>query len=106
MAYRNMKKLWTTTVWAHAKQAQLQPFQGRNQFVFLWVASSKRKDPDNICAVGRKMILDGFVAANLMKDGWSGVAGFVDEFAVDRDRPRVAVVIIPAGESLFDKVKT
>ena len=60
---------------------------------FRWFCKNRKKDSDNI-VVGKKFILDGLVEAGVLKnDGWKQVAGFKDEFEVDRDNPRIEIII-------------
>ena len=101
--YSKDKKRHTHKIAWLCRSQRLQPFEERSQFLFIWHAPDKRKDPDNI-AFAKKYILDGFVAAGLMKDGWSGVGGLADDFHVDRANPRILVVILPAQPSLFEKL--
>lgn len=65
----------------------------RAGFTFRWIEPNKKRDKDNIC-FAKKFIMDAFQRAQIMKnDGWQQVAYFRDEFAVDKDRPRVEVWI-------------
>jgi len=46
-----------------------------------WVEENKRRDPDNIVAVGKKLILDSLIKNNIIKnDGHKNIKGFVDDF--------------------------
>lgn len=59
-----------------------------------WYCKDKRKDKDNIMAGGLKMILDGLVVAGVIKnDGWSEIGSINNHFEVDKDNPRVEVVL-------------
>jgi hypothetical protein len=62
---------------------------------FAWYVKNKRKDPDNI-AFAKKFILDGMVAAKIIKnDGFKNIHSFGgDKFFVDSKNPRVEVFII------------
>ena len=63
---------------------------------FRWFCRSRRKDPDNISSGGRKIILDAFVAAGVLRnDGWKDISGFRDTFDVDAPNPRVEVHFEP-----------
>ena len=58
-----------------------------------WICKNKRKDKDNIMA-GTKFILDGLVAAGVIKnDGWKEIGDISHKFKVDKDNPRVEVKI-------------
>ena len=58
---------------------------------FTWYLRDKRKDPDNV-AFAKKFILDGFQQCGFMSnDNWAHIIGFVDEFFVDKEHPRVEI---------------
>ena len=64
-------------------------------FITYWFfCKNKRKDKDNISAIAHKFIQDALVAAGILQDdGWDNIAGFTDFFVVDKDNPRIEVVI-------------
>lgn len=85
--YSSLKKKWTDTVVLLAKARKLPPVKrARFTFVFTEPTPSRRcrpRDPDNIAAGGRKVILDGLVAAGVLpNDTLAEVAGWQDEFRV------------------------
>lgn len=91
IAYARLKRRWTDTVILLARAAKLQPIDGPVRLMFLWVEASKRRDPDNVAAGGRKLILDGLVAAKVLpNDGWAQVESWSDTFAVS-PKPGVSV---------------
>ena len=100
MGYSAMKKAWSEVVWAAALQARIQrpgPFAGPVHVSFLWIERDQRRDIDNVAAA-KKFILDGLVTARVLSgDGWKGVQGFSDHFAVDAARPGVHVTITLVG---------
>jgi Holliday junction resolvase RusA-like endonuclease len=60
---------------------------------FRWYEPNKKRDLDNIC-FAKKFILDALVSSGTIKaDGWQGVAGFTDEFFIDKEKPRIEVDI-------------
>lgn len=65
------------------------------QLKFTWYCKNKRQDPDNI-AFAKKFILDGMQEAGLIpNDNWATMScGFVDEFRIDKDNPRVEIEVI------------
>ena len=66
---------------------------------YLWVEKDRRRDKDNISSFGRKVIQDALVkAGKLRNDGWQNIAGFSDDFAVDKKRPRVEIIIEESDE--------
>lgn len=66
---------------------------------YRWYEKDRRRDKDNICGYGRKVIQDGLVRAGALKnDGWASIEGFSDRFFVDKKAPRVEIEILEAGE--------
>lgn len=65
------------------------------QLKFTWYCKNKRQDPDNV-AFAKKFILDGMQEAGLIaNDNWATMAGgFVDEFRIDKENPRVEIEVI------------
>lgn len=62
--------------------------------VYHWYEQNRRRDKDNICAYGRKVIQDALVKAGyLQDDGWKNIDGFEDHFEVDAKNPRIVVEI-------------
>lgn len=60
---------------------------------YLWVVPDKRTDRDNI-VFARKFIQDSLVQCGVLKDdGWKHVVGFSDRFEVDKENPRIEVLI-------------
>jgi len=58
-----------------------------------WVEENTRRDKDNI-AFGKKFIFDALVKSGVLEDdGWMFIEGFSDNFKVDKENPRVEVVI-------------
>ena len=58
------------------------------------VKFNRYKSRDNIAA-GRKFVQDALVRCKVLQnDGWKGIAGFSDDLAVDKARPRVEIEII------------
>jgi hypothetical protein len=96
--YSKLKATWTEFVWAHAKAARLKPMVGRVRLRFEWREANRRRDPDNVAAAGRKVILDGLVMAGVLGgDGWRHIAGWEDVF-VECAKPGVSVTITDATE--------
>lgn len=105
-AYAQLKRQWTEAVWALAKAARIDkpgPFERPVMIDFQWVERDRRRDPDNVAAGGRKLILDGLVAAGVLAgDGWRHIDGWWDRWTVDPARPGVGVTIrLPAPTSLM-----
>jgi hypothetical protein len=93
--YSKLKRKWTDDVALLAKAARL-PKVTRARFSFQWFERSRRRNPDNFCAGGRKMILDGLVNAGVLEnDGWTQIVGWRDEWVLHLSLSGVAVQIEP-----------
>lgn len=91
--YTKQKKQWTRFV-ALLARMNLKPVQGQVSLSITWVCKDRRRDPDNIVAGGRKIILDGLVEAGILRgDGWKQISSFTDHFDVDKAGPRVEVTL-------------
>lgn len=92
--YAKLKRSWTEGVWALANLARLGRFDSPVTLRFEWVERDRRRDPDNIAAGGRKLVLDGLVKAGVIAgDGWRHVAGWTDTFSIEPRRVGVGVTI-------------
>lgn len=61
---------------------------------YKWYEPNSRRDLDNISSFGRKVIQDALVKAKIITDdGWKNIVGFSDKFYVDKENPRIEVVI-------------
>jgi hypothetical protein len=94
--YARLKRDWTNAVQCCAQAAKLPAFLERVTLAFTWWERDRRRDPDNVAAGGRKMILDGLVAAGvLLGDGWRVVAGWTDAFDLGEPGVRVTITSVP-----------
>jgi len=60
---------------------------------FEWIESNRRRDPSNVCAGGRKFILDALVKVGILtNDNWL-VSSHTDAFRVDKSQAGVVVTI-------------
>lgn len=60
---------------------------------FHWYEENRRRDIDNIC-FSKKFILDALVENGIIpNDNQQYVHGFTDEFFVDKENPRIEVLI-------------
>ena len=54
----------------------------------------RKRDLDNISAFAHKVIQDGLVQCGLLaNDGWKNIVGYSDDFYVDKDNPRIEILI-------------
>ena len=92
--YSSLKRKWTVLV-AELAWTQLKPVKRYPVAIcFEWYCANKRKDIDNVAA-GKKFILDGLVAAGVLEgDGWRHVSELRDCFFVDKQKPRVEVILL------------
>lgn len=62
-------------------------------FHFKWFCKDRRRDPDNI-ASNAKFVFDALVkSGRLESDGWKFVANISHEFHVDKDDPRLELIV-------------
>jgi len=88
-----MKKSAETIVMQYIRVHHLQPIDGPVLLSFAWHERDRRRDVDNI-AFAKKFILDALVKTGVLEgDGRKNVAGFSDEFHVDKANPRVVITI-------------
>lgn len=89
-----LKKQYEAVVMRAARSLGNVEFEEPVYMVYHWYEKDRRRDKDNICAFGRKVIQDALVKARFLRnDGWKNIAGFEDRFYVDKDKPRVVVEI-------------
>ena len=92
--YAKMKKQLTLSAAFLARSQKLKPVTGRVRIHFDWYEENKRRDPDNIRAGGTKFIVDGLMKAEILpQDGWSIIAGLSDTFHVDKENPRIEILL-------------
>ncbi len=92
-AYAKLKRQWTQTIVLLCKAARL-PHLPCARLQFEWREKARHRDPDNVAAGGRKLILDGLVEAGVLPgDGWDYVLGWEDTFVVDKN-PGVKVELV------------
>ena len=91
--YARMKNEMMDRIGLFIIQAHLKPVK-EAYIEFQWHELTKKRDPDNIAAGGRKFILDALVKAGILKnDGWAQIQGFHDTFFVDKRNEGVGVII-------------
>lgn len=91
------KKNETFAVSLFARE-QGKPITHRSKIYFTWFCKNQKKDPDNI-SFAQKYILDGLVKAGILQgDGWKDIRGLYHDFEIDKDEPRVEIVIYRCGD--------
>jgi len=92
MKYANMKKEYTDLV-AWIAKSKIDKQFGKIDIDITWYCKDRMKDKDNIMA-GTKFILDGLVVAKVIKgDGWKHIGDINHSFKVDKENPRIEVII-------------
>ena len=91
--YNDVKQKFNTLIVYECKK-QLKGIKFARIFLNItWYYKNKKQDPDNI-AVGQKILLDGMVHAEIIEnDGWKQIKGFSHNFEVDKENPRVEILI-------------
>lgn len=91
----NMKKSNQAVVQAAIKQQLRGTHIGKPVSVTcIWYEPNRRRDPDNVAGFGHKVILDALVAEGVIdNDGWANITEIRDIFHVDKDKPRVMVIL-------------
>jgi len=55
---------------------------------------NKKRDHDNVSGFAHKVIQDAMVSAGLLdNDGWDDIRGYEDLFFIDKNNPRIEVVV-------------
>ncbi len=90
-----MKKTDQNIVIYYAEQQLKGTSIGKPVFMeYTWYEANRQRDKDNISSFGRKVIQDGLVKAKVLRgDGWNHIEGFSDRFEVDKENPRIEVLI-------------
>lgn len=89
-----MKRTATEWVMMWARKKPVKSLPPPYHITFNWFCKNKKKDKDNISSMGRKCILDGLQMVSVIpQDSWNIVDGFSDFFFIDKDNPRIEVII-------------
>ena len=86
---------------AYLAKSQIKGKYQKVDLAFTWFCKNKKRDKDNIIA-GQKFVLDGLVAAGVIeKDGWEQIGNISHFFSIDKENPRVEVIIKEVEESEY-----
>lgn len=88
--YRRIKKDWEQLVLYSAKIRPREPLTCVNVCIRYFFPDKKRRDPDNYSG---KMILDGLRYAGIIKDDCFGCITLKLEAFVDREKPRLEILV-------------
>lgn len=62
---------------------------------YTYYEADGRRDMDNIAGTAHKFIQDSLIECGVISDdGWKNISGFTDKFLVDKNNPRIEVLII------------
>lgn len=64
------------------------------QVTFLFYEVNHKRDLDNISSWAHKSVMDALVTSGILEnDGWKQVVGYSDCFYIDKENPRVEVIL-------------
>lgn len=65
---------------------------------YRYYEASKRRDPSNVASCAVKIIEDSLQQCGVISnDGWANIAGYSQDFFIDRENPRIEVTITEIG---------
>ena len=77
----------------------LKPIKCPVKIIYRFYEENKKRDKDNVSGIAHKFVQDALVESGILKDdGWDYVIGFSDEFYIDRDNPRIEVILCRSTE--------
>ncbi len=95
------EKHFRTQEIAYLAKSQIKRKYKKVDLTFIWYCKNRKRDKDNIIA-GQKFILDGLVAAGVIEnDGWEQIGNISHFFSIDKENPRVEVIIKEVEESEY-----
>lgn len=94
-----LKKYWQHRVEMVIKR-KARPLREPVTITWVWIEKDRRRDPDNVTAGGKKIILDALVHVGYLRnDGWGNIQPpMTDGWKVDKNHPRVELYIEEAGD--------
>lgn len=89
------KKVADSVVQSAITQSRLKPVQTYPiALKITYYEKNRRRDPDNF-AFAKKFILDGLQKAGIITgDGWSQIQGWEESWEVDKENPRIEVLLM------------
>ena len=89
----NLKKQHGDAIYWEAMAQKLKPMT-RAYLIFEWHELDDTRDPDNLVAGGRKIILDALVKAGILPDdGWEHIVGWRDQWRLVATKPGVLITM-------------
>lgn len=88
-----------TVIWAIRSQLRGIHINNPVMLKYDFYEPNKKRDLDNISSFAHKVIQDSLVKTEVLKnDGWNEIAGYLDQFYLDRKNPRIEVTIVEVGD--------
>ena len=76
----------------YIRKAKLKPIYKRVRISYTFYEPNNRRDLDNVSGYAHKVIQDALVKAGILSDdSWGYIAGYRDEFELDKKNPRIEV---------------
>ena len=92
--YSRIKKNNTSVVALACLSQRIKPIEKSVKILFSHYCKNKRRDPDNVAGGSQKIILDGLVKAEILKnDTFEFVNSLHHEFELDKKNPRIEVFL-------------
>ncbi len=92
---RMKREAQTTVQWMIRAQLHRMKIEKPVFMLFTFYEQDRRRDRDNVSSFARKVIQDALVkSGTLQDDGWDYVTGYLDNFKVDKQHPRIEVQFI------------
>lgn len=102
-----MKNEWQQYIERHIPLSlKHRPIKNKVRLIYSWYEPDARRDIDNISGFGHKIIQDALVAAGVLEDDdQKHVIGYADDFYVDKDKPRIELIIEEIGEQQWQNAE-
>jgi hypothetical protein len=96
--YAEVKRAWDKNIDVRCLQQGFTPITEPSHFTFLLFEKNRYRDPDNIGAGARKIILDALQSSGRLKnDGWKNVLGLSEYWVVRKEKPGVVLFVTSPG---------
>ena len=75
-------------------ESDLKRIKDAVRVTFIFYENSKKRDLDNISGWAHKSVMDALVNNGILEnDGWKQVVGYTDYFYIDKENPRVEIIL-------------
>ena len=98
-AANNMKHRYQELISAYIRRARLKPIKYKMKIIYRFYKKKKKRDKGYVSEIAHKFIQDALVNDGILKDdGWDYITGFSYEFYLDRNNPRIEVILCKSTE--------